>query len=173
MTILYIYSDGDTVAERPGRDRWPKSTFGEVVRWGCRSAAQFVSVLNHQLATQQRFQHVEIRTHGAPGLIGFGRDDIDIGFWLRSAARIQTGLCVPGGVVHFSGCNVGEGQEGWGFMEGAAAFWLKGAGGRVSAWRSVGFSDAFFGTGQVWHPTGGHRTLWVDANGRYLRRADG
>jgi hypothetical protein len=173
MTVLHIFNDENTAGDRVALDRSFGAAHGRVVRWGCPSVAHFVHVLNHHLAAKDRFDRVVIDTHGGPGLISFGRGDVDIGFWLRSAARIQTGLCAPGGVVYFSGCNVAEGQDGWGFLEGAAAFWLKGAGGRVSGWTSVGLADIIFSTGRVWHPSGRHRTLWADQNGRYLRRAEG
>jgi hypothetical protein len=171
MSTLYIYNDEDTASDRAAFDRVFAASEFPVVRWGCRSVGQFVSVLNHHMAQSQRFDHVVIDTHGAPGVISFGPGHVTVSFWLQGAARCHTGLCNPGGHVYFSGCNVAEGADGWGFLEGAAAFWLKGAGGRVSGWTSVGFADTLFGTGRIWHPTGSHRTIWADANGRYQRRA--
>lgn len=172
MSTLHIYNDEDTAGDRAALDRAPGRMSAPVTRWGCHRIAGLVSILNHHLAMKHRFDRVVIDTHGAPGTICFGRDDVHVDFWLRSAANIQTGLCTPGAQVYFSGCNVAEGEDGWAFLEGAAAFWMKGAGGCVSGWTSVGFADVVFSTGRTWHPWGRHRQLWADARGRFQRRSE-
>ncbi len=170
MSTLHIYNDEDTVADRCALDRAPGRMSMPVSRWGCHRAASLTSILNHHLAAGHTFDRVVIDTHGAPGVIGFGDDDVTVEYWLRGAANIRTGLCTPGAHVYFSGCNVAEGADGWAFLEGAAAFWLKGAGGRTSGWTSVGFADAVFSTGRVWHPWGTHRIVHADSSGRLVSR---
>jgi hypothetical protein len=131
-------------------------------------ANALTTALDALVSARSKYDRILFETHGAPGLIGFGDDDIDTA-WLRAAIpRQYTNITTANARVYFSGCNVAEGAVGWLFLEAASALFLTPGGGEVFGQTSVGFGNPF--NGHVVHLWGDTRRLYVDRDGRIVER---
>lgn len=106
------------------------------------------------------FQNAVFTTHGNSGMIFFADRYIDAnelyhGFYHDGLERL---FPFKNAKVYFGGCNVAEGDDGWGFLKAAALTFLRYAGGSAIGWTSAGFSAP------TWVPwVGGHQGhAWGD-----------
>lgn len=90
--------------------------------------------------TGTKFGAIVFATHGSGAEIKLGSNRIhsfDFSHYLASSGLEN--LFSTYGRVYFSGCNIGEGNEGWEFLEAAGKVFLRGFGGECFAWTSYGF----------------------------------
>jgi hypothetical protein len=97
------------------------------------------------LSEGAKFKGMLFETHGAPGLIVFGRDSITADWWRSIRAINCARLLKPGGRVYFNGCAVAAQETGWKFLEAAASVLLGPGGGEVFGHTSDGYANPFNG----------------------------
>ena len=91
------------------------------------------------LSQGSKFQSLVFATHGDSGKIVLDGEEVSA-FDMKNILGKHglERLLIPGGRVYFAGCNVAEGDPGWGFLEAAAKVFLNGSWGTVFAWTSYG-----------------------------------
>jgi hypothetical protein len=119
------------------------------------------------------FQNCVFTTHGAPGVIKFGTDELTSYGWYsqfysRGFFRLFSS---PNARVYFAGCQCAAGSAGWKFLEAAARSLVRGAGGWAFAWTSNGWKIPFMSHPK--HFSGDVRQVYVSPGGDYLRFYDG
>ena len=105
------------------------------------------------------FDRILFETHGKPGKILFNHVAVDRPYWLEIPGRYNS-FTAPFARIYFNGCNVGEGEEGWRFLEAAARVFMPTTSGEVFAHTSMGFGN----------PYGSHTFhFWGDTNTIYVK----
>lgn len=161
MALLHIYDSSDSMIVQTANAR------GAANRLPVASGNNLAPALDGLLATGSTFDRILFETHGSPGRISFGGSYIDAGWWRAIPGRYNR-LTTTNSRVYFNGCNVAEGQNGWSFLEAAAAVFMQTGGGQIFGQTSLGFGNPF--NGHVVHLWGSTRTLFIDANGRITER---
>jgi len=126
-----------------------------------------VSALDNLVAKGSTFRRVVFSTHGRPGTIWIGDEAIDSTvlyehFEFRNYSRLFPSFTR----MYFCGCNVGDLEAGWRFLETAGRLFLRSQGGDVFAWTSLGFALPWH-THHFW---GSARHVVVDRGGRINKR---
>ncbi len=162
MALLHIYDSSDWTIRGTA---WVRGVTDQIA---AKDANALTTALDALVAAHSTYDRILFETHGAPGVIGFGDDDID-SCWLTGAIKKNyNSLAALNARVYFNGCNVAEGKAGWAFLEAAATLFLCPGGGQVFGQTSAGFGNPF--TGHVVHLWGDTRTLFVDVSGRIVER---
>lgn len=162
MTLLHIYDSSD------GGIRQTAGARNAVHSLPIAAAGELVPKLDALKSAGKYFSRILFETHGSPGRIYFGNRYIDAQ-WVRSLIpRGYTSLTTANARIYFNGCNVAEGDGGWGFLEAAVELFLTPGGGEVFGQTSVGFGNPF--NGHVVHLWGDTRRLYVDPTGRIVER---
>lgn len=162
MALLHIFDASDsrivqTAGARGASDQLPVN-----------GGNNFRAALDGVLASGRTYDRILFETHGSPGRIYFGNTYIDAG-WLRSVVAFgYTNMATANARVYFNGCNVAEGDDGWRFLEAAAATFITPGGGQVFGQTSVGFGNPW--NGHVVHLWGTTRRLYVNYAGRIVER---
>jgi len=169
LASLHLFSNTDERGDVASSIRIMPSP---MTRVGCANFGDFQCAMLGFAGRGDRFDRIAIDTHGNPGLISFGKEGLDAGTFVNFSRQIIVPLCDPGAHVYFSGCNVAEGDEGWGFLRAAGYFFLRGSGGRVSGWTSLGFTQGLFDTGHTYHLWGKVRTAYCGADGQCIGYAE-
>jgi hypothetical protein len=160
MPLLHIYDSSDPNIVETAEVRGVKDKISVV------NASDLTKALDAAVAAGSRYDRILFETHGAPGVIAFGKDGIGAD-WLRgSISHNYTALTTANARVYFNGCNVAEGAAGWRFLEAAAALFLTPGGGEVFGQTSLGLPNPF--NGHVVHLWGTTRRLYVDNIGRVV-----
>lgn len=162
MGLLHIYDDDDFRMSIMPKRRDAQATVP--VAGG---PLKLVEHLDAIVKSGWHFNRVLFETHGGPGVIGFGKEDIDAR-WLRSLnGRGYEAICEANTRLYFNGCNVAEGDDGWDFLRAAAEVFLIANGGIAFGHTSSGFANPL--DGHVVHPWGDTRHV-VMARGGDARR---
>lgn len=162
MSLLHIYDSSFRVT------RWIAGRRGGADRHGVGSYTEFTALFTRLRDEGRSFDRILIESHGSPGRIGFGRSTLGPLTWRSMKQAGYTGLARSGARIHFNGCNVAEGPEGWEFLEAAADLFLNPGGGTVFGQTSLGFGNPV--SGHVVHLWGETRSLFVGPDGRILER---
>jgi hypothetical protein len=123
-------------------------TLGELQSW-----------FRHWVQGEESFDFIDFHTHGAPGLLCIGADELTIGTIYKIFTPKVDQIFNNDAQVIFNGCNVAEGHWGEYFLVKFGETMLKGGGGKVFGNTGLGIMDPVF-TGDVFHPLGD----WVCAN---------
>jgi hypothetical protein len=115
------------------------------------------------------FRKCIVTTHGAPGVIKFGTDELTTyglytNFYSRGFHRLFPSADAT---VYFAGCQVAVGTSGWKFLAAAARCLMRGAGGSAVGWTSNGWKIPF--RNAPVHLSGDVRMVLVSAGGDTLR----
>jgi hypothetical protein len=130
--LLYIYDDTTWALSGGPHD-------GGTVRLPVSGGrAGLKEQLNHAVASGKTFDRVLWQAHGAPGEIKMAGYPMKAAAWLDFS--FDYGSLFPSFTkMLFDGCNVGEGEDGWKFLEAAGTALLK-RGGWVMGWTSSGLN---------------------------------
>ena len=161
MALLHIYDATDEKIRQTAEKR------GVLTRKPVTNVADMIDVFDKIRASGTRFDRCLFETHGSPGEIWFGEEELTAGYienYLTS--RYWDQIFQPGSRIYFNGCNVAEGDGGWKFLNAAAKSFIKAFGGTVFGQTSVGFGNPF--NGHVVHLWGDTRTLYVESGGRIV-----
>lgn len=111
------------------------------------------------------FQNCVVTTHGGPGQIRFGTDELTAyGWYTQFYSRGFYKLFPASNAnVYFAGCEVAAGPSGWRFLEAAARSLVRGAGGWAVGWTSTGWKIPFYNKPQ--HFSGEVRRVYVSPGG--------
>jgi hypothetical protein len=111
------------------------------VEWlGADSKGELLKKLDGLVRKRLTFDKVLVQTHGHPGYLTFGSDNIWGGTLDRDfAARNYHTLFPSNTKIYFDGCNVASGADGDEFLTAVGRHFLKLAGGTAMAWTSPGY----------------------------------
>lgn len=133
---------------------------------GVKYLAEQLSDLARQGTT---FKKCVFTTHGGPGHINFGTDELTRYEWYSKFynLRLYQLFPYPDSRAYFPGCDVAAGPRGWSFLEAAARSLFRGAGGWAFGWTSDGWKLPFINHPQ--HFSGDVRAVYVSPGGTDLR----
>lgn len=114
------------------------------------------------------FKNCIVTTHGAPGTIKFGTDELTTyGLYSKFYNRGFHRLFQADAKVYFAGCRVAAETTGWKFLAAAARCLMRGGGGFAVGWTSDGWKIPF--RNAPVHVSGDVRMCWVSSGGDNLR----
>lgn len=154
MNRAHIWSDvpDDWRASSSGDANEHADEEGGIVR-NVNTISELLKLFNGWLDAEESFDILDFHTHGGPGVIYIGSEELNVGNLRRlSTSRINEIFNNDAQIV-FNGCNVGEGHQGEWFLLRFGKLMLKGGGGKVIGNTGLGIADAFF-SGDVFHPFG-------------------
>ena len=157
--LLHIYDVTDPVI------RWTVERRAEPNKLGVISAQDLENGLDHLLATGQTFDRILFETHGSPGCLWFQNSPVGPSQLVKYGRFSR--LTTSGARIYFNGCNVGDGAEGWKFLNFAAAALIVPHTGKVVAQTRVGFGN--FYNGHVVHLASDTRAIEVMADGQFVQ----
>lgn len=152
MGLLHIFDSSDSEIAEHSKKRSSE----------CRLPIPKVDDLKPQLDdlfhNRKVFDRILFETHGHPGKILFNHKPIDTNYWLAMPRRYEF-LTAPSARIYFNGCDVGEGEMGWRFLEAVAGVFLTNGDGEVFAHDTQGHTLPF--VDHVFHIGGNLKTIRV------------
>jgi hypothetical protein len=135
---LYIYDKSGF------QDRWQangrfRSDDDDIVTLAVGSKQDALDGLDRLLSKGMVFDRMLIQSHGDHGLIWMGENQIIDSDWKNDFGPGNYDKLFPAYArIYFDGCDVAEGGLGVEFLRGAGRVFLKGMGGEVNGWTSLG-----------------------------------
>jgi hypothetical protein len=144
------------------------------VEWlGAGTKDQLLVQLDNLVKRRLTFERVLVQTHGHPGVLKFGSDDIWSWILERDfAPRGYHRLFPQFTKIYFDGCNVGAGSQGDAFLNAVGATFFGIGGGQALAWTSAGYWSSwlpFIGDHTIHYSGDLKRFVFMAAGGRGLR----
>lgn len=137
MQKLYIYDSTDSLDKMQASGRFDGKK--NITTMGVISVDDLILNLNGLVLANKKFNKVIVQTHGNSGVIGFGKQRITSDI-LKSkfSGKNYHKIFSDNAHLHFDGCNVAEGKDGWEFLTNAGKIFLYTGGGTCSAWTNLG-----------------------------------
>lgn len=139
MPNKLIINDNSDYVNRWQEFRWFSSS--DVITLSIGSLKELIDGLTGLIQKRMVFDKVVFRTHGNIGQMWLGGDQIYAGDWLNLASQINFPALFPGRtIVYFDACDLVAGETGTNFLIKAGQALLRGGGGSISGWTSLGFA---------------------------------
>src|SRR5688572_4379725 len=114
------------------------------------SIDELLDLFKEWLHWEESFNIIDFHTHGGPGVISIGSDDLTTANLFRLYTLNVDRIFRSNAQIIFNGCNVGEGFRGEYFLWRFGSMMLKEGGGKVMGCTGLGLADAFI-SGDVYH----------------------
>ncbi|MEK7722877.1 MAG: hypothetical protein AAB336_00875 [Acidobacteriota bacterium] len=162
MGLLHIYDSSDKEIAEKAKKRVSEKSLP------ISNIDELQTALNDLLHERKVFDRILFETHGYPGIIRFNGKSIDTNYWKAKKGRYEF-LTAQITRIYFNGCNVGEDEVGWQFLEAVAEAFMVTTSGEVFAHDTKGRSLPFID--HVFHIFGRTRYVTV-SDGKLTGRAE-
>lgn len=135
---LYIYDKTSFHDRLQAAGRFDLADTG-VVTLPVGSIPEVLNGLDQLVAQRATFDRMLVQTHGNTGRVWFGDDVVWNDTWAsRFAGRSYDKLFPAPSRIYFDGCDIADSRLGLEFLRAAGRVFLKGMGGEVIGWTSMG-----------------------------------